>query len=119
MRDMASRGELEQRVLDLLWASDGPMTVAAVHRVLHEERDLAYTTVMTVLDRLAKKKLVGRTLVGRAWEYTPARSQQALVGEELLAALNACPPEVQMGVLRTLVDGLDDAQRRAVRAALP
>lgn len=103
---MASRGELEQRVLELLWAGTGPMTVAAVHRLLQQERDLAYTTVMTVLDRLAKKQLVGRELVGRAWEYVPAIGQEELVAGELRESLESCPLEVQRQALRRFLGEL-------------
>ena len=35
------------------------------------EREIAYTTVMTVLDRIAKKDLVNRERDGRAWRYSP------------------------------------------------
>lgn len=96
--------------MELLWAAEEPMTVAAVHKALQDERDLAYTTVMTVLDRLAKKKLVRRTLVGRAWEYLPALTQEELVASELIAALNACPPDVQRGVLTRFRAGLTEVQ---------
>lgn len=112
---MASRGELEQRVLELLWAAGRPMTVAAVHRLVQAERDLAYTTVMTVLDRLAKKDLVLRTLVGRAWEYRPAIDQAKLAAEELTEVLAGCPPEVQLAALRIFAGRLEPAQRDQFR----
>ena len=57
---MVSRGELEQQVMVLLWRAGEPLTVADVQELLARERDLAYTTVMTVLDRLAKKGLARR-----------------------------------------------------------
>ena len=72
---MASRGELEQRVMDLLWSSSAPLSVADVHSLLSAERELAYTTVMTVLDRLSKKNVVTRQLDGRAWLYTPTHTR--------------------------------------------
>lgn len=111
---MASRGELEQRVLELLWDSGEPMTVAAVHRCLQDERELAYTTVMTVLDRLAKKHLVTRALVGRAWEYQPRLTQDELVSNELIELLNSCPPAVQVGVLSRFVQALSQDQRQVL-----
>ena len=51
------RGELEQRVMVLLWQAGEPLSVVDVQGLLARDRDLAYTTVMTVLDRLAKKGL--------------------------------------------------------------
>ena len=72
---MNSLGELERRVMDRLWATPGPQSVRDVHLALSAERDLAYTTVMTVLDRLAKKALVRRTRDGRAYLYEPAQGR--------------------------------------------
>ncbi len=88
---MAVTGELEQAVMDILWSRPEPLSVRDVHALLAAERDLAYTTVMTVLDRLAKKKLLVRNLGGRAWLYRPAHSRAAEVAaevRELLARLN-------------------------------
>ena len=47
------------------------------------EREIAYTTVMTVLDRLAKKDLVTRGRDGRAWRYTASSSRAELTSETL------------------------------------
>ncbi|SFP71859.1 Predicted transcriptional regulator [Amycolatopsis arida] len=72
--------------MDVLWAHDEPMTVRAVHERL-ADRDLAYTTVMTVLTRLAGKKVVRRERAGRAWRYAPAASREDYVAELMLEAL--------------------------------
>jgi predicted transcriptional regulator len=53
-----------------------------------EERDLAYTTVMTVLDRLAGKDMVQRERSGRAWSYRPAASREAFIAQLMLDALD-------------------------------
>ena len=62
-------------MLDILWAK-GSATV----RELADEscRDLAYTTVMTTLDRLFKKALLNRSEEGRAFRYTPRFSREQL-----------------------------------------
>ena len=57
-------GDLEREVMTRLWDASEPLTVRQVHELLSRDRDLAYTTVMTVLDRLAKKNLVTVSLVG-------------------------------------------------------
>ena len=58
-------GELERAIMEVLWESPDPMTVRQVGGCL-TDRDLAHTTVMTVLDRLAKKGFVRRQRAGRA-----------------------------------------------------
>jgi predicted transcriptional regulator len=62
-------GELEGDVLGLLWAADTPMTPGEIHAALG--RDLAYTTVATVLTRLHDKGLVDREKAGRTHAYRP------------------------------------------------
>jgi predicted transcriptional regulator len=63
-------GDLEQDVMELLWEV-APLAVREVQcRVAGGK--LAYTTVMTTLDRLYKKGLLGRDKVGLAFVYRPA-----------------------------------------------
>ena len=57
--------------MDVLWDSTEPLTVRQVGLRL-TNRDLAHTTVMTVLDRLAKKGFARRQRDGRAWRYQAA-----------------------------------------------
>ena len=79
-------GELERAIMDVLWETDVPLTVREVSMRL-TERNLAHTTVMTVLDRLAKKGFAVRQRDGRAWRYCPAATREAYVAELMLTAL--------------------------------
>jgi len=85
-------GELERTVMEVLWArqeaGDGAATARDVSRALAGDRDLAHTTVMTVLDRLTKKGFLVRERDGRAWRYQPAASRESYVAELMLGALN-------------------------------
>ncbi|MGH2655450.1 MAG: BlaI/MecI/CopY family transcriptional regulator [Actinomycetota bacterium] len=72
---MKTLGDLETRIMEILWRRDEPTTVRKVHEELDRARPLAYTTIMTVMDRLWRKRLLRRTLRGRAFEYVPAASQ--------------------------------------------
>lgn len=66
----------------------GELTARDVSRALADDRDLAHTTVMTVLDRLAKKGLLERCRDGRAWRYRPVDSRETYVAELMLGALH-------------------------------
>ena len=112
---MPSRGELEQRVMELLWTSDAPRTVSELHQLLTTERELAYTTVMTVLDRLAKKGLVTRELVARAWRYEAGYSQSDLLAAELATALQSVSGSVRREALTRLAKLLSDEDLTALR----
>ena len=68
-------GPLEQRLLEALWLRGN----ATVRELLEEEDEgLAYTTLMTTLDRLFKKNLLTRVAEGRAFRYTPRFTRQEL-----------------------------------------
>lgn len=70
---------LELECLKVLWTL-GEGNVKDVRQALTENRNLAYTTVMTVLDRLARKGGVARRKVGRAFVYAPVLSRGFLRG---------------------------------------
>lgn len=99
---MASRGELERRVMTILWHADSALSVAVVHAELAEERDLAYTTVMTVLDRLAKKGLAKRELMNRAWQYKPAQPRHLHVAMRIREQLASLDLDTRQLVLEEL-----------------
>ena len=88
---MKGLGELERTVMEVLWArvdaGQGAATAREVGRALADDRDLAHTTVMTVLDRLAKKAFLQRERDGRAWRYRPVASREGYVAELMLGAL--------------------------------
>lgn len=65
---MTRRGELERAVIEALWDADGPVTAREVGEAL-AGRELALTTVLTVLGRLEDKGLVIRSRAGRAHTY--------------------------------------------------
>lgn len=75
-------GPLEQRVMARLWQT-GPQAVGEVVEALNgsAERQLAYTTVMTILVRLHEKGLVTRQKDGRQYRYTAAVDESSLEAE--------------------------------------
>ncbi|EFC83893.1 BlaI/MecI/CopY family transcriptional regulator [Parafrankia sp. EUN1f] len=84
---MARLGDLERSVMDVLWSADGWLTARDVAARLHHERDLAYTTVLTVLERLERKGFVRRQRAARAHRYAAADSRETVVAEAMLEAL--------------------------------
>src|SRR5262245_11392531 len=63
--------------LKALW-SLGEGNVGDVRGVVAQSKPLAYTTVMTVLERLARRNVVSRRKVGRAFVYAPRMSRDAI-----------------------------------------
>ncbi len=103
--------------MEFLWGSTSPQSVADVLEGLDTGRDLAYTTVMTVLDRLAKKRLVTRERVDRSWRYLPADSQEVVVARDIAAEMADVRPEVRLKALQCYCASLSHVERAALREA--
>ena len=70
-----------------LWRSDETLSVREVHARVRRRPALAYTTVLTVLDRLHDKGFVLREKDGRAFRYRPKRSEAEWLGERAARVL--------------------------------
>lgn len=116
---MARLGELENAVMNHLWAVAEPQTVRQVHAALSEHRDLAYTTVMTVLQRLARKNLVVQHRSDRAHQYTPVHTRDELVADLMVDALsNGTESGERVGALMRFVQQVTPDEAHALRTAL-
>jgi BlaI family transcriptional regulator, penicillinase repressor len=119
MAKVARLGELEQAVMDRLWSSPEPQTVRQVHEALSEHRDLAYTTVMTVLQRLAKKHLVVQHRDDRAHRYAPTHGRDELVAGLMVDALHqASDTGSRQAALVHFVERVGADEAEALRRAL-
>src|SRR6058998_1667911 len=70
-------GDLQLKIMKRLW-DRGEATVADVHQVLGRERDLAYTTVATMLRKMEARGLVKHRTEGRSFIYRPAVAADAV-----------------------------------------
>jgi predicted transcriptional regulator len=93
-------------------------TVRQVHDALGNTRDIAYTTVMTVLDRLAKKGAVQQIKEGRAYLYRPAVTLDELTAELMHDALGNADGANRTSALVRFVDTASPDDAAALRAAL-
>lgn len=101
-----------------LWAAEEPLTVRQVHERLGD-REAAYTTVMTVLDRLAKKGVVVQEKADRAYRYRPVQTREEMTAALMLDALGAAPDgATRDAALAHFVGRMDPAAARALAEAL-
>jgi predicted transcriptional regulator len=84
---LANLGSLERAIMEVLWDASKALRVRELLDKLNEERDLAYTTVQTVAERLVKKGLLVRTPYRNAFRYTAAHSRDEHVTRLMLEAL--------------------------------
>jgi predicted transcriptional regulator len=104
-------GVLEREVLSLVWRR-GDTSVRDACAALGS--NVAYTTVMTTMDRLFKKRLLSRHKVGRAFVYRAAATREELtsaVAAELVQSLLQTGGSEPLPILSSLVDAVSDRDR--------
>jgi predicted transcriptional regulator len=105
--------------MEILWSQEGEgLTVREVHEALNEERTLAYTTVMTVLDRLARKGLAAQEREGRAYRYRAEASRAELTAELMRETLDDFSSHDRSQALVAFVDDATADDLAALRRAL-
>ena len=112
-REVASGalGSLERQVMDVVWRRS-PVSVRDVHAELGL---LAYTTLMTTLDRLYKKGLLDRQRQGRAFIYSASASREELgraAAADLIDGLLHQSPGAAQPLLSSLVDVVSARDRQ-------
>ncbi|MGM1062142.1 BlaI/MecI/CopY family transcriptional regulator [Saccharothrix sp. Mg75] len=114
---MHGLGELEEAVMDVLWRASEPMKVRDVLDDLDTGRQLAYTTVLTVLDNLHRKGWVQRELVGKAYHYEPMTSRAEAAANAVRELVNASgDPD---GALLHFARSASEHETELLRKALP
>ena len=106
-----SLGSLEREILSCCWARR-ELSVREACALLPSP--VAYTTVMTTMDRLFKKGLLSRRKVGRAFVYTAAATRDELEGAvaaELVEGLLNRSAGEPLPVLSSLVDAVSERDR--------
>ena len=82
----ADHGELQSSILSIALRR-GSCTVRDVHGELSETRDIAYTTVLTVMTRLSERGVLSRETRGNAGVFTPARSDDRKAAGQVVEQL--------------------------------
>ncbi len=112
-----ARGELEARVMDVLWDTDEWMTPAVVHAAITtKRRRLAYTTIMTILSRLWAKGMLHRRREGRAFAYRSVATREEWAAQRMHVFLEAAGD--RKTALSHFVDAIDAREAARLRQLL-
>lgn len=84
--DRAPAGELQRQVMEVLWQRE-ECTVRDVHERLLEQRPIAYTTVMTVMGRLADQGMLEREMRGKTGVYRASTTRDEAMAANLVDEL--------------------------------
>lgn len=115
---MRGFGELEQAIMDVVWAGGEPLTVREVLERLNRARSqaLAYNTVQTVTEILHRKGWLSRAKDGRAFRYQATKDREGYAAS-LIDQVWATGADRTATLVR-LFDELDDGEVAELRAAL-
>jgi predicted transcriptional regulator len=111
-------GDLEEQVMRRVWARGQLVTVRDIVTDLQHDRQVAYTTVMTVMGNLHRKGWLARHADGRAYRYRPLVSAEEYSAAQMRHALAASSdrPAALMHFIGELsaeeADDLQEAYRR-------
>jgi predicted transcriptional regulator len=109
-------GELEQTIMEVIWAHEGAVTGRQVVDELAHSRRVAYTTVLTVMDRLVRKGLLVKQATGRAHSYRPVESREAYTANLMAKMLGTANNPT--AVLLHFVEQLPPEHTDELRSAL-
>jgi len=109
-------GELEAVIMDRLWSRAEPATVREVLTDLRQHREIAYTTVLTVMDNLYRKGFLRREPAGRAHRYAPVAGRDQYVAQLMRQALDGSGDPA--AALTHFVGRMTLEEAAALRAAL-
>jgi predicted transcriptional regulator len=117
-------GPAQAEIMNVFWRSKSatvPELVAAINRKRsRKEAELAYTTVLTFVQRLHRRGLLERVPEGRGFRYTPTRSREQLLAswsDELIDRLLSDYGEIGVARLDERMRALDGERKQKLRAA--
>lgn len=115
------QGELQHQIMAALWRL-GEGTVEAVRSELPEDHRGAYTTVQTVLNRLAERGMLTRHKDGRGLAYQPVLTEAEYLSRSMEHTLAGATPSARQAALAALLGGmapdeLDEVRKLARRVA--
>jgi predicted transcriptional regulator len=106
-----SLGPLERKVMQCLWGHQ-ETSVREIHECLQKRKKIAYTTVMTILDRLHTKGLVKRKKAGKAYSYTPLLSKREIVQHTINKTLKSLSSRYGTEASAAFANGIQELPRK-------
>jgi predicted transcriptional regulator len=112
---MRGFGDLETVIMHMVWDRQGPVTVRELFDDLRQEREIAYTTVMSTMDNLHRKGWLARAKDGKAYRYTATASREEYSARLMREALaDGGDTEAVLGHFVAQMGGPESEALRAV-----
>lgn len=104
------QGELQAQIMATLWRLEAG-TVEQVRGALSPRYRGAYTTIQTVLNRLAERGFLARSRAGQAIVYSPKLTEAQYLSGTIRHTLAAASPAARQAALAQLISGLGNSER--------
>ncbi|WP_438449016.1 BlaI/MecI/CopY family transcriptional regulator [Gorillibacterium sp. sgz5001074] len=101
-------GPLEAKIMDILW-THRELSIKEVQIKLEQEKNLSFNTVMTVMNRLLEKGLLGKRLEGRTSLYHPAYTKDEFMEIQSKEITHELLEDFGSLVVTHMIDALDEA----------
>ena len=113
---MRGFGDLEAVIMHMVWDRHRPVTVRELFDELRQEREIAYTTVMSTMDNLHRKGWLDRAKEGKAYRYTATASREEYSARLMREALDGGGDT--QAVLSHFVAQMDGEESEALRTVV-
>jgi len=105
-------GRLERAVLEILWENQG-LHGREIHQRMLKERKLAYTTTLTILDRMVKKRTALRKREGRLFLYYPSMKKEEFerqVASTMIKGIYEMAPSPAISAFVDILSSMDESE---------
>ena len=111
-------GELESEIMEIIWLQKDAASVKDVAEILGKRRRIAYTTVMTIMARLANKGVLVRHLNGLSYLYKPKVSREQFIARAVHGIFSSTVSTLGEGVLTHFVNEIQKISPKKRRELL-
>ena len=103
--------DLEADIMDAVWSREWEaFSVRDVLEVLEEQRDIAYTTVMTTVKRLFDKGLLEREKDGRRYMYSPVMGREEFHAQMAVQVMRSLPESGREAAMSMLIEEMSGSE---------
>ena len=109
-------GRLERAILEILWENQG-IPGREIHQRILKERKLAYTTTLTVLDRMVKKGTVIRKKEGNLFLYYPSLKKDEFehhVASTVIKGIYEIAPSPAISAFVDIISTMDESEVKEI-----
>ncbi len=103
-------GELENEIMQFIWDKNESVTAKTVHENISNKRNIALTTVFTILDRLTEKGILKKEKIGKCMYYKPILTRQQYVEEVTKKTLQGLIEFSKENAISCFVDILSNSE---------